>query len=243
MKRQIAQLKKDKLVHRGGGNLANVDEMLDGMIDENFKLQEEERQLMTAVKKLQLKKHAGFSGASAKVKKLTKTIGTKSRSRSRSPLKHQNGGNRSEYSGVSSHQEFIMDMQNMRSNIEHSNHTIQELKMDIEMGRKANSGQIPSQDLIDELRKRELQCAQSKARRDDLIDTLKVKEVMFQESKNLQQGFLDELKALDTQKLALQKESRVFEEAAKDVEFLAKRIEESRDERNRLQKEFDVVTR
>ena len=66
---------------------------------------------------------------------------------------------------------------------------------------------------------------------------------MFQESKNLQQGFLDELKQLDTQKLALQKESRVFEEAAKDVEFLVKRIEESRDERNRLQKEFDVVTR
>ena len=125
MKRQIAQLKKDKIVHRGGGNLANVDEMLDEMIDENFKLQEEERQLMTAVKKLQLKKHAGLSGASAKVKKLTKTIGG-TKSRSRSPIKHQNGVNhsRSEYSGASSHQEFLMDMQNMRSNIEHSNHTI-----------------------------------------------------------------------------------------------------------------------
>lgn len=41
----------------------------------------------------------------------------------------------------------------------------------------------------------------------------------------------------------MQKQNRAFEEAAKDVEHLMKRIEQAREERNRLQKEFDMVTR
>lgn len=84
LKRQIAQLKKDKLVQRGGGT-ANIDAQLDAMIEENFNLQEEERALLTAVKKLQSKKQQQLSGASAKVKKLTKTLGDKAASRSISP--------------------------------------------------------------------------------------------------------------------------------------------------------------
>jgi hypothetical protein len=36
-------LKKDRLIQKGGGNLGDIDQQLDFIIDENFKLQEEER--------------------------------------------------------------------------------------------------------------------------------------------------------------------------------------------------------
>jgi chromosome segregation ATPase len=43
--------------------------------------------------------------------------------------------------------------------------------------------------------------------------------------------------------LRLQKEHRTYEEAAKQVDYLQKRLEETREERNRLQREFDTITR
>ena len=67
-------MKKDKLVQRGGGGFGNIDEQLDNMIDENFRLQEEERGLMTAVKKLQANRQA-TAGSTKSSKKLTKTLG------------------------------------------------------------------------------------------------------------------------------------------------------------------------
>lgn len=51
-----------------------IEEELDHMIEENFVLQEEERKLMEGVRKLQKKKQQNLAGASAKVKKLTKTL-------------------------------------------------------------------------------------------------------------------------------------------------------------------------
>ncbi len=78
-------MKKDKLIGagaKGAKSYARVDEEIDSLIDENFALQEEERRLMAAVKKLQHKKQAGLSFASSKVKKLTKTLGDTRKSES-----------------------------------------------------------------------------------------------------------------------------------------------------------------
>lgn len=60
----------------GGGPSSShkIEEELDHMIEENFILQEEERKLMEGVRKLQKKKQQSLAGASAKVKKLTKTL-------------------------------------------------------------------------------------------------------------------------------------------------------------------------
>ena len=60
----------------GGGPSSShkIEEELDHMIEENFVLQEEERKLMEGVRKLQKKKQQNLAGASAKVKKLTKTL-------------------------------------------------------------------------------------------------------------------------------------------------------------------------
>jgi chromosome segregation ATPase len=76
-----------------------------------------------------------------------------------------------------------------------------------------------------------------------LCDNLKIKEAIFAENQAYQTGLLDELKALNTDQLRLQKECRAFEEAAKQSEYLVKRIEETKDEKERLQKEFENVTR
>ena len=54
---------------------------------------------------------------------------------------------------------------------------------------------------------------------------------------------MNELKLLNTEHMTLQTENRKFEEAAKQTDYMIKRIEEARDERNRLQKEFDTITR
>jgi len=70
LKRQINQLKKDKLVHSIGGS-AKFEDELDKVIEENFVLQEEERRLMEGVKKLQKKKQKNLEGMSSKVKVLS----------------------------------------------------------------------------------------------------------------------------------------------------------------------------
>lgn len=54
---------------------------------------------------------------------------------------------------------------------------------------------------------------------------------------------MEELKVLGTDYLRLQKEHRTFEEASKEVEYLQKRMEDAREERNTLQREFDTITR
>lgn len=51
---------------------ARIEEELDKMIEENFTLQEEERKLMTAVKKLQKKKQESIASATTKVRTLSK---------------------------------------------------------------------------------------------------------------------------------------------------------------------------
>ena len=56
----------------GGKVYDRIDEELDRMVEENVRLQDEERKYMTAVKKLQAKKQNLFG--SSKVKKLTKTL-------------------------------------------------------------------------------------------------------------------------------------------------------------------------
>lgn len=48
---------------------------------------------------------------------------------------------------------------------------------------------------------------------------------------------------MNMEQLRLEKESRAFEEAAKQSEYIVKRIEETKDEKNRLQKEFENVTK
>lgn len=105
------------------------------MIDENFELQEEERKLMMAVKKLQKKKQAALSGASSHVKKLTKTLD----GRSHSPSKRHTSANAFDRSMASSANEFIMDMQNMRANLEESNRKVADLKTELDMTRRTTS--------------------------------------------------------------------------------------------------------
>jgi len=131
----------------------------------------------------------------------------------------------------------------MRQNIEETNKTIGDMKTELDLTRRASHGQVPSEDLIHELRKKELQVAQQRARLEDLHEALKFKENAFKESQAYQNGLVEELKSLNTDYLRLQKESRTYEEASKQTEYLATRIEESRKERDRLQKEFDVITR
>jgi hypothetical protein len=49
-------LKKDKLIALGGKSQKKLDENLDELIEQNFNLQEEERKLVSQVKKLQKEK-------------------------------------------------------------------------------------------------------------------------------------------------------------------------------------------
>ena len=124
LKRQITQLKKDKLVHSSGGGSGKFEEDLDKVIEENFLLQEEERRLMEGVRKLQKKKQKTLAGMSSKVKVLAQTV----EPRAVSPTKHpQPRGH-----DVSSAQEFLMDAQNMRQNIEESNRKVSDMKLEIE---------------------------------------------------------------------------------------------------------------
>lgn len=88
-------------------------------MDENFQLQEEERKLMEQVRKLQKSKQKAIAGASSKVKVLSQTV----EPRRSSPTKVQPMRVSSDLGG-SSVQEFLMDAQNMRQNIEQSNRRI-----------------------------------------------------------------------------------------------------------------------
>ena len=67
-------MKRDKIVGGGGQVYAKIDEELDRMVEENMALQEEERQLMSTVKKLQHKKKDRLAETSSKIKKLTQTL-------------------------------------------------------------------------------------------------------------------------------------------------------------------------
>ena len=136
-----------------------------------------------------------------------------------------------------------MDAQNMRQNIEESSRKVADLKLEIENVRRQSHGQVPPDELIVQLRQKELQVAQSRARFEDLGDNLKVRESIFRENQAYQSSLVEELKSLGIEYMKLQKENRTFEEAAKQVDYLQKRMEDTREERNRLQREFDTITR
>ena len=61
MRRQINQLKKDRLVGGKNSFTAQFESDLDGLIEENIKLEEEERALIGKVKKLQSKRKGELS--------------------------------------------------------------------------------------------------------------------------------------------------------------------------------------
>lgn len=52
---------------------------------------------------------------------------------------------------------------------------------------------------------------------------------------------MTELKSLNADYHNLQTESRTLEEASKETEYLTRRLEEARDQRNRMQREFDAL--
>lgn len=79
---------------------------------------------------------------------------------------------------------------------------------------------MPPDELIVQLRQKELQVAQSRARFEDLGDNLKVRESIFRENQAYQSSLVEELKSLGTEYMKLQKENRTFEEAAKQVDYL-----------------------
>jgi hypothetical protein len=54
----------------------------------------------------------------------------------------------------------LLDLENMRANIEQSTRIIADLKVDIEASRKNLHGSIPSEDMKAQLRTKELQVAQ-----------------------------------------------------------------------------------
>lgn len=138
-----------------------------------------------------------------------------------------------------------MDIENMRANIEDRSKVIGDLKTEIEGARRSSAHHqlVPSDDMKLSLKQKELQVAQARARLEDLNDNLKVKETIFTENESYHKGLLEELRSLNEEQLRLQKESRTFEEAAKQSEYLGKRIEEGREEKNRLQREFDTITK
>ena len=115
--------------------------------------------------------------------------------------------------------------------------------MDIEASRKNFHGSIPSEDIKAHLRQKELQVAQQRARLDDLADSLKVRSTIFQENEAYHNSLLDELKQVHTDHLRLQTESRSAEDSAKQTEYMMKRIEETRLERDRMQVELTALTK
>lgn len=94
----------------GGKSHSKLDENLDVLIEENFNLQEEERKLMSQVKKLQQKKMHSINVTQEQVKKLSHTMqGLSPGKRKTQPDPSHRGNN---------HGEFLLDLENMRSNIE-----------------------------------------------------------------------------------------------------------------------------
>jgi hypothetical protein len=79
------------------------------------------------------------------VKKLTSTVNRGSRSRSPKKTTHI--------------EDFKMELENLKANIVKSNKQIEDLKHDIEMNKKISHGQVPTEDLIQMLRHKELQVA------------------------------------------------------------------------------------
>ena len=67
-------MKKDKLIALGGKSQKKLDENLDELIEQNFNLQEEERKLVSQVKKLQKEKQKSIFVTQDQVKKLSHTM-------------------------------------------------------------------------------------------------------------------------------------------------------------------------
>jgi uncharacterized protein YoxC len=54
---------------------------------------------------------------------------------------------------------------------------------------------------------------------------------------------MNELKAMQTDFINLQKENRALDEGSKTTEFLQTKLEEIMRERDKMQKEFDLLTK
>lgn len=116
------------------------------MIEDNLRLQDEEQDLTRKVKKLQKVRQTNISITNSEInKKLRKTTDGFDVTRSRSPNRNH---------------EFVLDVQSYRQHIEKSQKQILELQREIEMSKRATTGSIAPEELIMQLREKELKVAQ-----------------------------------------------------------------------------------
>lgn len=111
-------LKKDRLIKgaSGAGLGQRIDEELDGLLDENVRLREEESLLMEKFKTM--KKRHDATRRIASPKKLRSTMDA-------SPTRRA---------------DFTVELQTLRENIEKSNKNIAQLKTEVEFTKKATHG-------------------------------------------------------------------------------------------------------
>ena len=80
-------------------------------------------------------------------------------------------------------------------------------------------------------------------RYEDLEDDFKRKDHIYASQKNTQDDLIKQLRNLQTEQLDLIKKNRAYAEAAKETDYFQRTIAEVSIERNKLQKEFDTITR
>ncbi|CDW86689.1 protein fantom [Stylonychia lemnae] len=229
LKRQINTLKKDRILGAGGQLYNKIDEDLDKMIEDNLRLQDEEQDLTRKVKKLQKLRQTHISSTNTEInKKLRKTTDGYDVNRSRSPNKNH---------------EFVLDVQSYRQHIEKSQKQIMELQREIEMSKRATTGSIAPEELIMQLREKELKVAQQKAKLEDLNDNLKLRYEMFSQNEAYQNGLIAELKQLKQDYIRLLDDNRSFEQQAELAKQFQQEVEEAQKQRDELQQQFGQVTK
>ncbi len=75
------------------------------------------------------------------------------------------------------------------------------------------------------------------------MDTLGLKEEAFKQNENYQNGLLQELRHLKTDYLNLMSEHRALDEASKTADYLQQQVQDVRVERDKLQSEFNIITK
>ena len=131
----------------------------------------------------------------------------------------------------------------LKGNIERSQRTLADLKAQVHSKGRLADPNINIEELMSEKRNAEMKLSHSRAHLEQVRDNHRLKEEMFHSEKGFESSLFMNLKTIQQEQTALYNKSRELQLSAGTVAEARERLQSVKNERNRMQDDFDQLMR
>lgn len=233
LKRMIEQLKSDKIIV---GKAAHFEKTLDSLIEEQVTLQEQGLGLMKKVKSAQTK---GVSRGQENKKTMQPSFSGKSLSKGRNTSASRTTKEVRGVSGLTLDQEDQLRI--LKESLFNSVRQVTTLRKGIEDMKNTQMSNANSAYLFEAKRKLDINLIESRQELSTVESDYHVKKDIFSRNEDYRLSLLDQYNDMSKKRVELDRIQRETVSAGNEMDSIKSDIEEAKNERNQLQREFDNI--